>query len=222
MLENNHSTVLLVEGKRNGNCAFSNELSKRGYEVCTVENGTTGLSMLAVLTPMLIVINAATLRTNGVRIAKRFRNCLPECPILLIVDNHFNVGEVPEVNAVLTLPFTVQKLINRMQFFQKNSHSNIYTVGPLQLNISTNIVTCNGKESHLTPRQSRLLLELMKQPGKLLLRDTLFQRVWETAYTGDTRTLDVHISWLRKAIETDPHHPTLILNVRAKGYKLNL
>jgi len=53
-------------------------------------------------------------------------------------------------------------------------------------------------------------------------RDTLFQRVWETNYFGDTRTLDVHISWLRHALEDDPHHPELILTVRSVGYKLDL
>jgi DNA-binding response OmpR family regulator len=62
----------------------------------------------------------------------------------------------------------------------------------------------------------------MKKPGEVVPRDTLFQRVWETNYFGDTRTLDVHISWLRHALEEDPHHPELILTVRSVGYKLDL
>jgi DNA-binding response OmpR family regulator len=62
----------------------------------------------------------------------------------------------------------------------------------------------------------------MKKPGEVVPRDILFQRVWETNYIGDTRTLDVHISWLRRALEEDPHNPKLILTVRSIGYKLDL
>jgi len=62
----------------------------------------------------------------------------------------------------------------------------------------------------------------MKKPGEVLPRETLFQEVWETNYIGDTRTLDVHISWLRRALEDDPRNPSLIVTVRSMGYKLNL
>jgi len=62
----------------------------------------------------------------------------------------------------------------------------------------------------------------MRNKGKLVKRDVLFSQVWQTDYTGDTRTLDVHISWLRQAIEEDPHHPRFIQTVRGKGYILEV
>ena len=222
MLANNQVKVLCIEGKRNHNYAFADELAKRGYRVKSAKNGTAGLNLLLDFTPSIVIINAASLRTDGSRIIKRFRNCLPKCPIVLIVPDHADFAENPEVNIVLQLPFTVQKLINRMRLFQHNSEENIYTVGPLQLNTASNLVTYNGKETSLTPRLTQLLLELMKKPGEVVPRDILFQRVWETDYIGDTRTLDVHISWLRRALEEDPHNPKLILTVRSIGYKLDL
>ena len=67
------------------------------------------------------------------------------------------------------------------------------------------------------------LLELfIANPGKVVPRETLFKEVWKTSYTGDTRTLDVHISWLRQAIEKDPRNPKLLQTIRGVGYKLNV
>jgi DNA-binding response OmpR family regulator len=222
LLANNQVKVLCIEGKKNHNHIFADELAKRGYLVKSVKNGTRGLDLLPEFTPSIVIINTASLRTDGSRITKRFRNCLPTCPIVLIVPDHADLVENHEANIVLQLPFTVQKLINRMRLFQHISEENICTVGPLQLNIASKIVTYNGKEASLTPRLTQLLIELMKKPGEVVLRETLFQHVWETNYLGDTRTLDVHISWLRRALEEDPHHPQLILTVRSIGYKLDI
>ncbi|HQN68922.1 MAG TPA: helix-turn-helix domain-containing protein, partial [Anaerolineaceae bacterium] len=73
-----------------------------------------------------------------------------------------------------------------------------------------------------TPRCSDLLRVMMEKPGKVLTRKELFSHVWDTDYTGDTRTLDVHISWLRNALEENPRQPELIQTIRGIGYKLNL
>ena len=74
----------------------------------------------------------------------------------------------------------------------------------------------------LTPRLVMLLRILMERPGQVIERAALFSQVWETQYTGDTRTLDVHISWLRQAIEDDPRHPRYIKTVRGMGYRLDV
>jgi len=70
-------------------------------------------------------------------------------------------------------------------------------VGPIRLDIERRRVKCVGKSTKLTPRLITLLKMLMEKPGEVVERDTLFKKVWETNYTGDTRTLDVHISWLQ-------------------------
>ena len=66
---------------------------------------------------------------------------------------------------------------------------------------------CQGREARLTPRLTHLLQVLMEHAGEVIERQQLFEEVWETDYTADTRTLDVHISWLREALEEDPRHP---------------
>jgi DNA-binding response OmpR family regulator len=79
-----------------------------------------------------------------------------------------------------------------------------------------------GKNTRLTPRLALLLQLLIEHRGEVVERETLFKRVWETDYTGDTRTLDVHISWLRRAIELDPNHPKFLHTVRGVGYRLDV
>jgi DNA-binding response OmpR family regulator len=82
-------------------------------------------------------------------------------------------------------------------------------------------VRCLDKEERLTPRLIQLLKTLMEHPGEVIEREKLFSEVWRTEYTGDTRTLDVHISWLRQAIEEDPRNPRYLKTIRGVGYRLD-
>jgi DNA-binding response OmpR family regulator len=82
-------------------------------------------------------------------------------------------------------------------------------------------VRCQGKEERLTPRLTHLLQTLMEHAGEVIEREKLFSEVWKTEYTGDTRTLDVHISWLRQAIEEDPRNPRFLKTIRGVGYRLD-
>jgi DNA-binding response OmpR family regulator len=83
-------------------------------------------------------------------------------------------------------------------------------------------VRSQDRQTSLTPRLVNLLQVLIKRKGEVIDRRELFRLVWDTGYTGDTRTLDVHISWLRQAIEEDPRHPRLIKTVRGVGYRLDV
>jgi DNA-binding response OmpR family regulator len=86
---------------------------------------------------------------------------------------------------------------------------------------SRQIITSNGAQT-LTPRLCRLLEVFMRNPERVLTRKFLMKKVWETDYFGDTRTLEVHICWLRKKIEEDPHHPCYLRTVRGVGYRFSL
>ena len=123
---------------------------------------------------------------------------------------------------ILQLPFTVQKLVNRLKAFKRTVNQGILTRENLQLNPKTRMVIYGDKSTVLTPRLSMLLKAFLENPGKELKREDLFKQVWETDYTVDTRTLDVHISWLRKTLEDDPTNPKLIKTIRGVGYILDL
>ena len=218
----NGLSVLLIEGKRRLKNNFAQELSDKGFDVATVTSGATAFETIPDLMPNVVVINAMSLRTNGLRITNWIRTAWPDLPIILIIAEDEAITNAPQANVLLRLPFTVQKLINRLRLFNEVKHKHILKKGDLELNTQTAVAHYKDKEAHLTPRCSDLLRVMMEKPGKVLTRKELFSHVWDTDYTGDTRTLDVHISWLRNALEENPRQPELIQTIRGIGYKLNL
>jgi len=218
----NGLSVLLIEGKRRLKNNFAQELSDKGFDVTAVTSGATALETIPELMPNVVVINAMSLRTNGLRITNWIRTAWPDLPIILIIAEDEAITNAPQANVLLRLPFTVQKLINRLRLFNEVKHKHILKKGVLELNTQTAVAHYKDKEAHLTPRCSDLLRVMMEKPGKVLTRKELFSHVWDTDYTGDTRTLDVHISWLRNALEENPRQPELIQTIRGIGYKLNL
>ncbi|MEW5818195.1 MAG: helix-turn-helix domain-containing protein [Spirochaetota bacterium] len=95
-------------------------------------------------------------------------------------------------------------------------------VGGMVLNVEKSVLKKNGTEIHLTPKETKLMTLLMENVGKVVSRSELMQAVWNTEYLGDTRTLDVHICWLRQKIEDNPRIPELILTRRGQGYELRI
>ncbi|TFG48001.1 MAG: response regulator transcription factor, partial [Anaerolineales bacterium] len=146
----------------------------------------------------------------------------PTLPIILIntSDNLPNNEIVAEVQ--LVHPFTIRKLENRIVPFSPGNSDKTIKEGPILLDMDRQVIRCNKKEEHVTPRMAALLKMLINQKGEVLKREYLFSKIWSTDYTEDTRSLDVHINWLRKIIEKDPNKPKLLLTVRGKGYKLDL
>lgn len=214
--------VLIVEGRRGNHSSFAEELREKGYSITKTPSGSAGLDVLDETKPDVIVVDAASLRTSGIRICQSFRKADAEIPIILIVTKDVSLPEVVDANLVLRLPFTIQKLVNRLQAYHKTDDKFILRTGPIELNTRTQLVTCDDRHTKLTPRLVEILRILMKNHGKIVERDPLFTEVWDTDYTGDTRTLDVHISWLRQAIEEDPSNPQLIQTKRGVGYILEV
>ena len=214
--------VLLIEGKRKVTRCFAADLEKKGYSLKVESSGNKGLEALRDFSPDAVIINAASLRTNGLRLVSWFHNSLPGTPIFLIVAEDERVTESEDVNFFLRMPFTVQKLVNRLRTLENNSHKGMLIRGDLVLNPDSRIAVYKNKEVRLTPRLADLLGKMMEKPGEVLSREDLFKAVWDTDYVEDTRTLDVHISWLRQALEDDPHHPDLIKTIRSRGYMLKV
>jgi DNA-binding response OmpR family regulator len=186
-----------------------------------VSTGKAALVSLDSILPDVVVVNAPSLRTSGVRICQSLRDRKDNLPVILISDN----GAVPEdapVNLVLELPFTVRKLENRIKPFLPLESDKIIKAGDLQLDLEHHQFRCGEREARLTPRLSCLLEMLMRKPNEVIKRETLFRKIWETDFIEDTRTLDVHISWLRKAIEEDPRKPKYLKTLRGVGYRLDI
>lgn len=214
--------ILWVEGKRASNPSFIPSIRKKDYHVETVSTGSAALELLLNYDPDLVVIDAASLHTSGKKMCHDFRQKIEKLPIVVIANPGQNVPEDNCVNVVLRLPFTTRKLLNRIIPLLPSDENHLLHVGPIRLDLEYHRLRCQGREAKLTPRLTSLLQTLMEHAGEVLQREKLFQQVWNTEYTGDTRTLDVHISWLRQALEENPKKPQFLKTIRGFGYRLDI
>jgi DNA-binding response OmpR family regulator len=215
------TTLLVIEGRHAEVPSFAADLQKKGFDVHIAQNGSHAVTQLKSVSPSLVVINAASLRSTGLRICQSIREKDSKLPIILILENDVEVDK-DAADAVLYLPFTAQKLVNRIKPLLPGDGKNVVHVGPIRLDLEKRRVRCLGKNTKLTPRLVTILNLLMDKHGEVLEREALFKKAWETNYTGDTRTLDVHISWLRRAIELDPENPKFLKTIRGVGYRLDI
>ena len=214
-------SLLVIEGRHADVPSFAGDLQKKGFEVVVAQSGGEATKRLEKTAPHLVVINAASLRSSGVRICQSLREKDSKLPIILIVTADVEVDK-SVADAILPLPLTVQKLANRIKPLLPSDGKNVVQVGPIRLDLEHRRVKCLNKNTKLTPRLIRLLRILLDNHGEVVERESLFKRVWETNYTGDTRTLDVHISWLRGALEIDPTKPRFLKTIRGVGYRLDV
>lgn len=215
------TTLLVIEGRHAEIPSFAADLQKKGFDVLAFQNGSQAVSKLKQSNATLVVINAASLRSTGIRICLSLRKKDSKIPIILILDKERAVDK-NLADAVLALPFTIQKLVNRIKALMPGDGNNVISAGPIRLDLEHRRVRCLGKNTKLTPRLITLLQILIDKHGEVVERESLFKKVWETNYTGDTRTLDVHISWLRRAIELDPDNPKFLKTIRGVGYRLDV
>ncbi len=214
--------VLWIESRQFEGTPFINTLRKKGYQVEIVATGNEAISRLPVLSPDLVVINAASLRSSGKRICGAIRKQASKIPIVVIADAAQAPGNDSCANAVITLPFTTRKLLNWIVPLLPWTGDQMLQAGPIRLDLERRRVESNGKVTRLTPSLTHLLKMLLDRRGEVLAREDLFRQVWNTDYTGDTRTLDVHISWLRQAIEENPRRPVYLKTIRGVGYRLDV
>lgn len=214
--------ILWIEGKRAFGPYFIPDLRKKDFVVEIVSSGKDANQYLSEDRFDLVVINAATFRTSGKRICKDIHSNWEKLPILMIANPDKPVTKDVAADVLLELPFTIRKLVNRINPLLPHSSTKTLRAGPIHLDLERRIVRCAEKEAHLTPRLTSLLQIFMEHPNEVLGREDIFRKIWNTEYTGDTRTLDVHISWIRQAIEENPRKPRYLMTIRSVGYRLDI
>ena len=206
--------VLIIE--RTG--AFSETLKKR-YEVTSVPSGKEALAVARANPYAVVVLDAISMRTPGDRIARQLHEGLGAIPLIHLRPGPTQSADSP-ADVVLFMPFTARKIANTIErLLHRVSSDAIVTCGPFSVNLSRRILIANGQETALTPKLALLVETFLRHPGETLDRKLLMERVWETSYLGDTRTLDVHMSWLRSKLEADPAHPIYLQTIRGVGFR---
>ena len=116
-------------------------------------------------------------------------------------------------------PFTSRKLLYRVKKVAETLTSRELQAGPLSLDLNSRILYRQAEAFHLRPKEAALLAFFIQHAGQVLSRQAIMKAVWQTDYIGDTRTLTVHVRWLREKIEKDPSNPRFLRTVRGVGYR---
>lgn len=212
--------ILLVEGKTKST-SCSPLLEKRAFAFDCVTTRRDALTQLQSDLPDLLIVDGRTLRFDPFRFCEMLRGKEITVPLLLILPEGQTFKD-DNLTLVLQGNVTIRRLTNRIKRLLSRSESgDVLRQGNIVLDLHQRTVTRGRMRQRLTPRQSQLLEVFMRNPNRVLTRTFLMKEVWKTDFVDDTRTLEVHIHWLRKAIEEDPAHPTCLTTVRRIGYRFD-
>jgi len=218
------SIIFLLEGKRSEESSLSIPLLNARLDVQVFHTGRQAISRAQNQTPDLIIYDASTMRSNGARVCQRFRTLHAHTPIIHCRAKGQTRDPAITADVFLEYPLSSRKFLNRVRNHLPIDYSQeeVIRFGRISLYRTKRTIDAGFGEQHLTPKQASLLEELLRHPNQLVTRRQLMLNVWKTAYIGDTRTLDVHIRWLRECIEDDPSKPEFLTTVRGKGFILSV
>ncbi|MCX7839894.1 MAG: response regulator transcription factor [Anaerolineae bacterium] len=210
-------TVLLVANDQSDTDAYAKCFSKKEYTILAAHSGRQALKQVQAHHPDAIVVDTTSPRLNCKNLCRKLKNT--GTPIILITPPNAKLDGVLSFAEIVTKPTVFKRLAARVKSAIEERPPRVITVGKFTLDLEKRRLTRGNKTFSLTPKEFLLLKTLMEQANQVVTRKTLMRQVWDTDYMGDTRTLDVHIRWLREKVEDDPSAPCYLLTERGKGYK---
>ncbi len=213
--------ILLVEGQRSRALSCALWLEKKGYQVTCVHTRRKANALLEKEMPDLLIVDARFLRFNPYRFCQALRRNGNSVPLLLILPEEQDTSGCG-ATAVLQGQPTPRRLLHRVKRLLPGSGGEVLRAGDLALDLKRRTVTRGLRTHRLTPKQTHLLEVFIRNQGRVLTRAFLMREVWSTDYVDDTRTLEVHVHWLRQAIEEDPSQPFYLTTVRGVGYRFDV
>jgi DNA-binding response OmpR family regulator len=231
--------ILVVEDEISLQETLAYNLKKQGYSVHTASTGGQALKSAREIKPDLILLDIMLPEMDGFEVCRTLRQEM-NTPILMLTARDDEIDRVVglEVGAddYLTKPFSMRELLARVKAMlrrvrliredaETRSISNdaaaggVMTFGNLEINTIRREVLRKGKPLALKPKEYELLHYLATHHGQVLTREIILEKVWGWDFIGDSRTVDVHVRWLREKIEKDPAAPERIITVRGAGYR---
>jgi DNA-binding response OmpR family regulator len=212
--------VLFIGRIQSNRSSIASALEKR-YEVVIAASGKVGADFAHEKPFQVVILDAISMRTPGDRICLGLRGSLGKTPIV-----HLHPGPKEDAQSVADVllfePFTARRLLGCVDRLLQPQGEETLSYGPFSMNLNRRVLIIDGQETQLTPKQALLIEMFLSHPGEVLDRKILMEKVWQTDYLGDTRTLDVHIRWIREAIESNPGKPRYLRTVRGVGYCLEI
>ncbi|PJF43336.1 MAG: DNA-binding response regulator [Phototrophicales bacterium] len=219
--------ILLVEDDKTLRKTLAFNLEKEGYEILETGEGAEALTIAREHNPDLIVLDIMLPTLDGLSVCRVLRN-ESNVPIVMLTARD---GEVDRIIGLengaddyIVKPFNLGEFLARVRAVLRrtgdpNRQPDKLQSGDLVLDLIARKATFRGEELRLTHKEFDLMAALMRNRGAVLSRDLLLERVWGYEYSGQSKTVDVHIRWLREKIEEDPSNPKRIVTVRGVGYR---
>ena len=232
-------TVLIVDDEQKIVDLLVHNLGREGYRTIEANDGVTAIEIAREQRPDLILLDLMLPRLDGLSVCKKIKN-IYNVPILMVTakDNELDkiVGLELEADDYITKPFSVREVVARVKANLRKVENNIeekkeknkeeekekkvsiIQVGELVLDLEKYEVHIDGKVINLTLREFEVLKFLAQQPGQVVTREALLERVWGYEYYGDIRTVDVTVRRIRERIEKDTSNPQILITKRGVGY----
>lgn len=222
--------ILIVEDETNVRETLALNLRAEGYEVSTASDGEAGLAAARAETFDLIVLDVMLPGIDGLSLCRLLRKD-SNVPILILTARGTEVDKIVGLESgaddYIVKPFGLGEFLARVRAAlrrasapsPRSSVRDRLEAGDLNLDLISRRAYLAGNELKLTHKEFDLLAELMRNTGAVLSRDLLLQKVWGYEFVGDSRTVDVHVRWLREKIEDDSSQPKRITTVRGVGYR---
>ena len=194
--------------------------STGALDLVTLTNQRTALEEIRAQPPKVVLVEVEVKRQSRARFVEMVRYRLPTAVIFAV-----SVQPPPArtvFDGVLQLPLQMQEVQAAINSARDEFAGHVIQRGPIRLNVATRTVFAPNGQRHMTPKQCALLQFFLARANQVISRKDIMENIWETDYLEDTRTLDVHIRWLRECIEPDPSNPVYLLTERGKGYHLRL
>jgi DNA-binding response OmpR family regulator len=203
-------------------------LEREGYRVVTASDGDKALSIARQERPDLVILDLMLPVMDGLEVCRILRR-ETSVPILMLTAR---AGEVDKVVGLelgaddyVTKPFSTRELMARVRALLRRTTSGsdeeVIVSGDLRIDLKRREALLGETALELKPKEMELLIYLMRHRGRAFTREQLLREVWGYDFYGDSRTVDVHVSWLRQKIETEPGKPALLLTVRGVGYRFD-
>ena len=226
-------TVLVVEDEPNLLAALKYTLEREGYDALSADNGETGLRLARERSPDIVILDVMLPALDGFEICRLLRR-ESSVPIIMLTARGEEMDRVVglELGAddYVTKPFSMRELLARIRNMLRRSASSaggggrsaeVVVSGNLAIDLAGHTATLNGEPLDMKPREFALIAHLASNRGRAFTRDQILERLWGHDYIGDSRTVDVHVRWLREKIEPNPSKPSRIVTIRGVGYRFD-
>jgi DNA-binding response OmpR family regulator len=212
-------TVLIVANDKASTTTYANFLGKREYNIIAVHSGRQAIAAAKANDLDAMVVDSTALRLNCKGLCRKLKNA-SSAPLILIAQPNAKIDSSIPLAGVVHKPVAGKKLVARIKSAIDARPPRTLSVGKLTLDLEKHKLTRGSKTFALTPKEFVLLRYLIEHAGQLVTRKALMREVWQTDYMGDTRTLDVHIRWVREKVEDNPSKPQRLITTRGEGYMI--